>query len=29
MAYEETDAAERQAVFDELAVEVQKHELGY
>jgi excisionase family DNA binding protein len=29
MAYKETDAAERKAVFDELAAEAQKHELGY
>jgi hypothetical protein len=28
MAYKETDAAERKAVFDELAAEAQKHELG-
>jgi excisionase family DNA binding protein len=29
MAYKEADAAERKAVFDELAAEAQKHELGY
>jgi excisionase family DNA binding protein len=29
MAYKETEAADRKAVFDELAAEAQKHELGY